>query len=92
MGNTYVKFYLIITSYVYNKPIVIIEHRSKDKFQMCKEGGFTIFKFNYTWQHDLLTKLGFIKFASPKHVIFERSCKLHHIPYLAIINVYGCLR
>jgi hypothetical protein len=51
---------------------------SRHKFQMCKEDGFINFKFDYTWQHDLLTKLGFIKFGSPKHVIFERSCKLHH--------------
>jgi hypothetical protein len=39
-----------------------------------------------TQRHDLLIKLGFIKFASPKHVIFERSCKLHHIPYLTTTN------
>jgi len=53
---------------------------------MCKEDGFTNLKFDYTWQHDSFTKLGFIKFTSPKHVIFERSCKLHHIPYLKITN------
>ncbi len=77
---------MIIVSYIYKKPIIIIEHRSKHKFQMCKEDGFTNLKFDYTWQHDSLIKLGFIKFASPKHVIFERSCKLHHIPYLTTTN------
>ncbi len=77
---------MIIVSYVYKKPIIIIEHKSEHKFQMCKEDGFTNFKFDYTWQHDSLTKLSFIKSASPKHVIFERSCKLHHISYLAMIN------
>jgi hypothetical protein len=41
MGNTYVKLYMIIVSYVYKKPIIIIEHRSRHKFQMCKEDGFT---------------------------------------------------
>jgi hypothetical protein len=70
MGNTCVNLYMIIISYVYKKPIIIIKHRSKHKFQMCKEDGFTIFKFDYMWQHDLLTKLGFIKSTSPKHVIF----------------------
>ncbi len=34
----------------------------------------------------MLTKLGFIKFASPKNEIYERSCKLHHIPYLTTTN------
>jgi hypothetical protein len=53
---------------------------------MCKEDGFTNFKFNYTWQHDSYTKLGFLKFASPKQVIFERSCKLHQIIYVATTN------
>jgi hypothetical protein len=86
MGSTCVKLYMIIVSYVYKKPIIIIEHRSKHKFQMCKEDGFTNLKFDYTWQHDWLTKLGFIKSRSPKHVIFERSCKLYHIPYLTITN------
>jgi hypothetical protein len=61
---------MIIVSYVYKKPIIIIEHKSKQKFQMCKEDGFKNLKFDYTWQHDSFTKLGFIKFASPKHVIF----------------------
>ncbi len=53
---------------------------------MCKKDGFTIFKFDYKWQRDLLTKLGFFKSTSPKHLIFEKSCKLHHIPYLASTN------
>ncbi len=48
MGNTYVKLYMIIVSYVYNKPIIIIEHKSKENFQMCKEDGFTNLKFDYT--------------------------------------------
>jgi len=77
---------MIIVYYVYKKPIIIIEHRSRHKFQMCKEDGFTNLKFDYTWQHDLLTKLGFIKSISPKHVIFKRLCKLHHIPYLDTTN------
>jgi hypothetical protein len=34
--------------YVYKKPIIITEHRSRHKFQMCKEDGFTNFKFDYT--------------------------------------------
>jgi len=56
--------------YVYKKPIIIIEHRFGHKFQMCKEDGFTNFKFDYTWQHNSLTKLGFMKSANPKCVIF----------------------
>jgi hypothetical protein len=62
---------MIITFYVYKKPIIIIEHKSGHKFQMCKEDGFINLKFDYTWQHDSLTKLGFIKSGSPKHVIFK---------------------
>jgi hypothetical protein len=77
---------MIIVSYVYKKPIIIIEHRSEHIFQMCKEDGFTNLKFDYTWQHDSLTKLGFIKSRSPKHIIFERSWKLHHISYLVMTN------
>jgi hypothetical protein len=77
---------MIIVSYVYKKPIIVIEHRSGHNFQMCKEDGFTNLKFDCTWQHDSLTKLGFIKSTSPKNVIFEKSCKLHHIPYLTTIN------
>jgi hypothetical protein len=53
---------------------------------MCKVNEFTNLKFDYKWQHDLLTKLDFIKSANPKHVIFEKSCKLYHIPYLATTN------
>ncbi len=34
---------MIIVSYVYKKPIIIIEHRSGHKFQMCKKNGFTNF-------------------------------------------------
>jgi hypothetical protein len=60
---------MINVSYVYKKPI-IIEHKSEHKFQMCKKDGFTNLKFDYTWQHDSFTNLGFIKFASSKHVIF----------------------
>jgi hypothetical protein len=86
MSNTYVKLCINIISYVYKKPISIIKHKSIHKFQMCKKDGFTNIKFDYTWQHDLLTKLGFIKSTNPKHVIFERSCKLHRIPYLATTN------
>jgi hypothetical protein len=77
---------MIIVSYVYKKPIIVIKHRFRHKFQKCKEDAFTNLKFDYTWQHDLLTKLSFINFASPRHVIFERSCKLHHIPHLTFIN------
>jgi hypothetical protein len=61
---------MIIIFYVYKKPIIIIEHRSGHKFQMCKEDRFTNLKFDYTWQHDSFTKLGIIKFASPKLVNF----------------------
>jgi hypothetical protein len=86
MGNTCVKLYMIIISYVYKKPFVILARRSAHKFQMCKEGGFTNIKFDSTQQHDSLTKLGFIKSTSLKHVIFERSCKLHHIAYLTTTN------
>jgi hypothetical protein len=56
------------------------------KFQMCKEDKFTNFKYDYTWQHDSLTKLGFINFANLIHVIFERSCKLHQISYATTTN------
>ncbi len=48
MSDICVKLYMIISSYVYKKPIIIIEHRSGHKFQMCKEDGFTNFKFDYT--------------------------------------------
>ncbi len=48
MGNTCVKLYMIIVSYVYKKPIIIIKHRFGHKFQMCKEDGFTNLKFDYT--------------------------------------------
>jgi len=37
MGGTCVKLYMIIVSYVYKKPIIIIGNRSGHKFQMCKE-------------------------------------------------------
>jgi type II secretory pathway component PulC len=74
MGNICVKLCVIIVSYVYKKPNIIIKHRSRHKFQMSKEDGFTNLKFD------------FIKSISPKRVIFERSCKLHHISYLAITN------
>jgi hypothetical protein len=77
---------MIIISYVYKKPIIVIKHRSRYKFQMCKKDGFTNLKFDYTWQHDLLTKLDFMKSISSKHVIFERSCKLHYIPYVTTSN------
>jgi hypothetical protein len=70
MGNTCVKLYMIIAFYVYKKHVIIIKHRSGQKFQMCKEDGFTNLKFNSTCQHDSFTKLGFIKSTSPKHVIF----------------------
>ncbi len=83
---------MIIISYLYKKPIIIIEHRYKHKFQMCKKDGFTNPKFDSTKQHDLLTKLGFIKSTSLKHVIFDRSLKLHHIFHMYQLQiVYGCL-
>jgi hypothetical protein len=31
---------MIIASYVYKKPIIIIKHKSRHRFQMCKEDGF----------------------------------------------------
>jgi hypothetical protein len=40
----------------------------------------TNFKYNHTWQHESLIKLGFIKSRS-SHVIFENSYKLHQISY-----------
>jgi len=40
---------MINVSYVYKKPIIIIEHKSEHKFQMCKEDGLTNLKFDYTW-------------------------------------------
>jgi len=70
---------MIIVSYLYKKPIIIIEHRYEHKFQMCKKDGLTNLKFDYTKQHDSFTTLSLITSISPKHVIFERSCKLHHI-------------
>ncbi len=39
---------MIIVSFVYKKPIINIEYKSKHKFQMCKEDGFTNLKFDYT--------------------------------------------
>jgi hypothetical protein len=41
-----------IVFYVYKKPIIIKKHRSENKFQMCKKDGFSILKFDYSWQHD----------------------------------------
>jgi hypothetical protein len=49
MGSTCVKLYMIIVSNVYKKPIIIIEHRSRHKFEMCEEDGCTNLKFDYTW-------------------------------------------
>ncbi len=46
MGNTCVKLYMIV-SCVYKKFIVIIAHRFRHKFQICKKDGFTNFKFDY---------------------------------------------
>jgi hypothetical protein len=37
---------------------------------MCKKDRFTNLKYDYSWEHDSLTKLGFIKLISPNHVIF----------------------
>jgi hypothetical protein len=48
MGSTRVKLYMNIVSYVYKKPIIIIEHRSGHNFQMCKDDGLTNLKFDYT--------------------------------------------
>ncbi len=48
MGNTCVELYMISVSYVYKKPIIIIEHRYRHKFEMCEKDGFTNFKFDYT--------------------------------------------
>ncbi len=77
---------MIIVLYVYKKSIIITKRRSGYKFQMCNENGFTNFKFNYTWQHDLLKKFDSIKSTSPKYVIFLKPCKLDHIPYVATTN------
>ncbi len=48
MDSTCVKLYMIIVSYVYKRPIIIIDHRFGHKIQTCKKDGFTNFKFNYT--------------------------------------------
>jgi hypothetical protein len=48
MDSICVKLYMIIMSYVFKKPIIIIEHKYGHKFQMCKEDGITNLKFNYT--------------------------------------------
>jgi hypothetical protein len=60
----------------------------KYRWQMGKTcvSDHCIFKYDYTWQFDFLAKLGFIKTASPKHAIFERSCKSHQISYVTITN------
>ncbi len=50
------------------------------------EHRFTIFKYDFTWKHHSLTKLGHIKSTSSKHVTFERSCKSHQISYVATTN------
>ncbi len=50
---------------------------------MCKENRI---KYDYTQQHNSLTKLGFIKSTNPKNVIFQRSCKLHQISYVTTTN------
>jgi hypothetical protein len=63
----------VIFTWGYKKNIISLKHRS------------TNFKYDYTWEHDSLAKLGFIKVASPKHVIFERPCKLQQIKCKLVI-------
>ncbi len=46
MGWTFVKLLMIIVPYVYKKPVIIINHKSKYKFQMCKKDEFTNLKFD----------------------------------------------
>jgi hypothetical protein len=48
MGSYCLKLYMINMSYVQKIPIIIIEHKSRHKFQMCKEDGFTKLKFDHT--------------------------------------------
>jgi hypothetical protein len=89
MGNTCVELYMISVSYVYKKPIIIIEHRYRHKFEMCEKDGFTNFKFDYTWQHDSFTKLGYIKSASPKHVILKDHANytiFHDVPPSSLLD------
>ncbi len=60
------------------------ESQSKEKVQ-CH----TNFKYNHTWQHDSLIKLGFIKSRS-SHVIFDNSYKLHQICMSELQTIYAC--
>jgi hypothetical protein len=63
-------------------------------FNMCKKNNhiwikiwyYTNFKYNHTWQHDSLIKLGFMKSTSLEHVIFNNSYKLHQTSYELIAN------
>jgi len=75
---------MIIVSYVYKKPIIIIEHRYEHKFQICKEDGFTNLKFDYTWQHDSFTKLGFAKIRKSKTCYFWKIKQI--TPYFISSN------
>jgi len=88
MGNICVKLYMIIVSYVYKKPVIIIEHRSRHKCVKRMDSQIS----NLVTHNNMirLQKLSIIESANPKQVILKRSCKLHHIPYLITTN-YLCL-
>ncbi len=58
---------------------------------MCKEDKFTKFKYDYTWQHDALTKLGFIKFASPNMSFLKNHANHNKFHMQQLQIIYGYL-
>jgi hypothetical protein len=84
MGGTCVKLYMIIVSYVYKKPIIIIGNRSGHKFQMCKEDDHKsqIWLHMTTW---LVYKIGFYKIRESKTCHFWKIMQI--TPY-SISNNY----
>jgi hypothetical protein len=58
---------------------------------MCKEDKFTKLKYNYTWQHDALTKLGFIKFTSPNMLILKDHANYSKFNMQQLQIIYGYL-
>jgi hypothetical protein len=55
---------------------------------MRKEDRFTKFKYDYPWQHDALTKLGFIKFTNMSFLKDHANYIKFHVQQLQIIYGY----
>jgi hypothetical protein len=87
-GIIYLSTLLMESLIIHNWKIYMIDGQ-----YLCKWSSYFMFtrwihKF-WIWLHMttwFLDKIGCKKFANPKHVIFERSCKLHQIWYALITN------